>query len=67
MGASHGSSTDGVGSIITIDPCGGDVYTWGKDIYTGTVVGEGSTGVRRIGGTNGDGLVNQMKKGKMEC
>ena len=56
MWASHGSSTDGVGSEVTGMPCAGDVNTWSKDVKTTSVVGERCTSVVSIGGTDGDGL-----------
>lgn len=56
VGASHGSSADGVGSGGGADPGGQNVDTGAEDINTGTVVGERSSAPARVDGSNGQGV-----------
>ena len=54
--ASHGGTADGGGSSVGSSPCWGDVHSGGEDVNTWSVVGEGSSDVTAVGGTDRDSL-----------
>ena len=54
MRASHGGSADGAGSRVGPDPRRENVDTWSEDIDNRSVVGERSTVVVDVNGTDGD-------------
>lgn len=53
MRSGHGGTGDGVGSSVGADPGGENVHTRGEDVEVRAVVGERSTSVVGVNGTDG--------------
>ena len=54
----HGSTRDGIDSVLGPDPGGKDVESWSENVVALSVVGEVSALIRESGSTNGDSLLS---------